>query len=283
MPKGFTLVTAAAVAALLSLPTPSSAEPGAETVVARVNGKEITLGHMIVAHASLPQQYQQLPPDVLYEAILNQLIQQSALEQSVSGPEPLHVRLSMENQRRSLMAADAIESVMAGVGSEADVKAEYDARYGDGFGGEEFNAAHILVESEEDAKALLAEIENGADFSETAKARSTGPSGPNGGDLGWFGAKDMVSEFAEAVQALEPGQVSQPVKTKFGWHIIKLNEKRRADAPALEAVAGEIAQELRNKAVENKVEELTAGATIDRPAIEGLDPSILRNLDLIRD
>ncbi|GHF33642.1 peptidylprolyl isomerase [Seohaeicola zhoushanensis] len=282
MPKGFTFVPAMALAALLALPTPSRAEPGVDTVVARVNGQEITIGHMIVAHATLPQQYQQLPPDVLYDAILNQLIQQSALQQSQTGEEPLHVRLSLENEKRSMMAADAIETVMAGAATEEEIKAAYDARYGDGFGAEEYSAAHILLETEEAAKAVREEIVNGADFAEVAKAKSTGPSGPSGGDLGWFSATDMVPEFSAAVVAMEPGAVSEPVQTKFGWHIIKLNEKRRAEAPALEAVSEEIAMELRKAAVEKKVEELTAAATVERPEVEGLDPTVLRNLDLIR-
>lgn len=282
MPKGFTFLPAMAIAGLLALPTQSIAEPDADTVVARVNGEEITLGHMIVAHATLPQQYQQLPPDVLFDAILNQLIQQTALEQSVTGEEPKHVRLSLENEKRSLMAADAIEGVMAGAASPEEIKAAYDARYGDGFGGEEFNASHILLETEEAAKEVREEIEKGADFAEVAKEKSTGPSGPSGGELGWFSAGDMVPEFSAAVEAMEPGQISEPVQTQFGWHIIKLNEKRRAKAPALEEVSEEIATELRKKAVEDRVEELTAKATVDRPEVEGLDPTVLRNLDLIR-
>lgn len=282
MPKGFTFLPAMAIAALLALPTQSIAEPDADTVVARVNGEEITLGHMIVAHATLPQQYQQLPPDVLFDAILTQLIQQTALEQSGSGEEPKHVRLSLENEKRSLMAADAIEGVMAGAASAEDIKAAYDAQYGDGFGGEEFNASHILLETEEAAKEVREEIEKGADFAEVAKEKSTGPSGPSGGELGWFSAGDMVPEFSAAVEAMEAGQVSEPVQTQFGWHIIKLNEKRRAKAPALEEVSEQIATELRKKAVEDRVEELTAKATVDRPEVEGLDPAILRNLDLIR-
>ena len=274
MPRGFPLLSTLALAA-------AGAEPGAETVVARVNGQEITIGHMIVARATLPQQYQQLPPDVLYDAILNQLIQQSALEQSEKGDEPLHVRLSLENEKRSLMAAQAIEKIMAGSASEGEIKAAYEARYADGFGGDEFNASHILVESEEAAKAVRAEVENGGDFAEVAKAKSTGPSGPSGGALGWFKPGDMVPEFSAAVEAMEPGQVSEPVQTQFGWHIIKLNEKRRAEAPALEQVSDEIAQELRRKAVEEAVAALTAKATIDRPEVEGLDPAILGDLSLI--
>ncbi|MCB1341560.1 MAG: peptidylprolyl isomerase [Pseudooceanicola sp.] len=279
MPRGFPLLSTLALAAALALP--ARAEPGAETVVARVNGQEITIGHMIVARATLPQQYQQLPPDVLYDAILNQLIQQSALEQSEKGDEPLHVRLSLENEKRSLMAAQAIEKIMAGSASEGEIKAAYEARYADGFGGDEFNASHILVESEEAAKAVRAEVENGGDFAEVAKAKSTGPSGPSGGALGWFKPGDMVPEFSAAVEAMEPGQVSEPVQTQFGWHIIKLNEKRRAEAPALEQVSDEIAQELRRKAVEEAVAALTAKATIDRPEVEGLDPAILGDLSLI--
>ena len=282
MSKGLTILPALAVAAALSLPSLAWAEPDADTVVARVNGTEITLGHMIIAHATLPQQYQQLPSDVLYNAILEQLIQQSALQQSHGDEVPRHVELSLENERRSLLAAEEVESIMAGAADEAAIQSAYDAKYADGFGGDEYNASHILVETEEEAKALKTELDGGADFAETAKAKSTGPSGPNGGELGWFGTGAMVPDFEAAVVALEPGQVSDPVQTQFGWHLIKLNEKRKSEAPALEAVQAEIANELRQKAVEDRVEQLTREADVERPTIEGLDPEVLRNLDLVR-
>ena len=282
MPKGFTFVSALAFAVSLALPVAVSAEPAADTVVARVNGQEITLGNMIVAYATLPQQYQQLPPDVLYNAILNQLVQQTALVQAHGPEEPLHVKLSLENERRSLLAADEIEQIMSGAASEEAIQAAYDAKYGDGFGDEEYDASHILVDSKEAAEAVKTEIDNGADFAEVAKSKSTGPSGPSGGSLGWFKAKDMVPEFSVAVEQMEPGQVSEPVQTKYGWHIIKLNDKRRSEAPKLEAVANEIAGELRNKAAEDRIEELVGKATIEKPEVEGLDPTILRNVDLIR-
>ena len=92
----------------------------------------------------------------------------------------------------------------------------------------------------------------------------------------------MVPEFEAAVVALEPGQVSDPVQTQFGWHLVKLNDKRQAEAPALESVQDEIAQTLRQQAVQQKVEELTAAAEIERPEIEDLDPAILQNLDIVR-
>lgn len=282
MPKGFTFLPAIGLVAALTLPVPAFAEPDADTVVARVNGEEITLGHMIIAHATLPQQYRQLPPDVLYNAILDQLIQQSALQQAHGDAAPKHVELSLENERRSLLAAEEIETVMEDAASEEDIKAAYDAEYGDGFGGEEYNASHILVETEEEAAAIKTELDGGADFAETAKAKSTGPSGPSGGELGWFGTGAMVPEFEAAVLTLEPGQVSGPVQTQFGWHLVKLNDKRQAEAPALEEVQEEIAQNLRQKAVQDRVEELTATAEIERPEIQDLDPTILQNLDIVR-
>lgn len=280
MLKGLTFLSALALSAALALP--AHAEPDAGTVVARINGEEITLGHMIIAHATLPEQYRQLPADVLYNAILDQLIQQSALKQSRTGPVPGHVELSLENERRSLLAADEVERIMAGAASDEAVKAAYDEAYADGFGGDEYNASHILVETREEADAIRAELEAGADFAETAKDKSTGPSGPNGGALGWFGAGTMLPEFQSAVAAMEPGQISEPVETKYGWHVIILNEKRKSDAPEFDAVSGEIANGLRQQAVQDRIEELTRAAEIERPDIDGLDPSILRNLDLVR-
>lgn len=270
-----TLTLAGAVAA--------AAEPDADTVVARVNGTEITLGHMIIAHAILPQQYRELPPNVLYNAILDQLIRQTVLMQSHSGHDPRHVRLSLENERRSLLAAEEVEAVMQKAATPEEVRAFYDEKYADGFGGDEFNAAHILVDTEEEAIAIRAEIEAGADFAETAKKKSTGPSGPNGGALGWFGVGRMVPEFEAAVTTMEAGQVSDPVKTKFGWHLIKLNERRKSDAPAFEEIEGQLLQEMRQKAVENRIESLVRDAQVERPDIEGLNPEALRDLNLVRE
>lgn len=280
MPRCLAIVMSLAFAAALALP--AAAAPGVETVVARVNGEEITLGHVMVARVALPQQYQQLPPDVLYGAILDQLIQQTALKQAGADADPIHVRLALENERRSLLAAEVIEGVMrAATGADA-IRAAYDARYADGFGGEEFNAAHILVETEEQAQEVRQLIEDGADFAETAKARSTGPSGPGGGDLGWFGTGQMVPEFEAAVLALQPGQVSAPVQTQFGWHVIKLNDKRRAEAPALEDVQADLADELQRAAVAARVGELVAASDVERPEVEGLTPEIILDTDLLR-
>ncbi|MAY86222.1 MAG: peptidylprolyl isomerase [Pseudooceanicola sp.] len=282
MPKGLTFATTLAFAAVMALPQLAIAEPDADTVVARVNNQDITLGHVIVATATLPQQYRQLPPDVLYNAVVDQLIQQTALSDAYQGNPPRHVQLSLDNERRSLIAAAEIENIMADAVTDADIKAAYDAKYADGFGGDEFNASHILVETEDEAKAIKDELDSGADFATVAKEKSTGPSGPNGGELGWFGMGAMVPEFETAVVSLEPETVSDPVQTQFGWHVIRLNEKRKSEAPALAEVEGQLGEELRKQAVQDRVELLTREATIERPEVEGLSPEIINNLDLIR-
>lgn len=281
MLKGLTALPALALAGLLALPA-AAETPTAETVVARVNGQEITLGHLIIARTTLPQQYQQLPAEVLYDAILEQLIQQTALQQA-HGPEvPRHVELSLENERRQLVAGDEIEKIMAGAASEEDIKAAYDAQYGEGYHEEEYNASHILVETEEEAKAIRAELEAGADFAELAKEKSTGPSGPNGGELGWFSKGMMVPEFEQAVVAMKAGEISQPVQTQFGWHIVKLNETREKTPPTLEEVQDEIASQLRQQAVSDRVKELVDNSEVERPEVEGLEPAMIQDLDLVR-
>ncbi|KIC36339.1 peptidylprolyl isomerase [Leisingera sp. ANG-M7] len=282
MRKGLTFLRGMAVAACTALPLAAAASPHANTVVASVNGEEITIGHMVMARENLPAQYKQLPDDVLYNAILDQLIQQTALKQQLREQVPHYVELSVENEKRALLAAEVIETVMDKASGEEKLRAAYDAKYSAGEGGDEFHAAHILVETEEDALDVKAELDAGADFATLAKERSTGPSGPNGGDLGWFTTGRMVPEFEQAVLKLGSGEVSGPVQTQFGWHIILLNERRKTEAPEFEEVRAVLADELRQKAVEERVNELTAAAEIERPEIEDLDPAILKDLSLVR-
>nr|MCU0856094.1 peptidylprolyl isomerase [Paracoccaceae bacterium] len=192
------------------------ADPAA--VLATVNGVDITLGHAIVMAERLPQQYQALPDDVLMTGILEQLIDQQLLAASASAEpstDPLEVKLHIENERRGSLAQVAVqERVVEGLDAAA-VQAAYDAEVAAFVPQKEYNAAHILVETEERAKELKAELDGGADFAELAKANSGDPgSAQNGGSLGWFGAGQMVPEFETAVAALEAGQVSEPVQTQ---------------------------------------------------------------------
>lgn len=283
MPKRLTILCCLALVGAMALPPAAGADPDADTVVARVNGEDITLGHMIVARASLPQQYQQLPDQVLYDAILEQLIQQNLLKQLQTGAPPKHVVLALDNERRSLLAAETLEEVMGEALTDTAMQSAYDAKYSDGLGEEEFNASHILVETEDEAATIKQALDNGADFAATAREQSTGPSGPNGGELGWFGLGAMVPEFEAAVVALEKGEVSDPVQTQFGWHIVTLNDRRKSKAPDIETVRDELSQQIRKEAVDSKVAELTASGEIERPQVEGLTPDLIREVDLIRE
>lgn len=253
----------------------------ADKVVATVNGTDITIGHMIVARATLPQQFQELPDEVLFNGILEQLVQQTLLAQSFEGDLPNRAQLSLENETRSLTAGEALERVFSTALNPVAVQSAYEARFEGAEQAQEYNASHILVETEETALAVKEEIENGADFAATAREKSTGPSGPNGGQLGWFGTGAMVPSFEAAVIALEVGEVSAPVQTQFGWHVIILNETRVQERPTLEEVRSEIEEGLRATALEARIEELTADAEIDQSGAEGVDPTILKDLTLV--
>ncbi len=271
----------ASVAAIVMLALPASAESGAKQVIATVNGTEITLGHMIVVRSTLPEQYRSLPDDVLFTGILDQIIQQTILADQLGDDAPDRVRLALENERRALMAAEHMDSVLADAVTEDAVAAAYDKTYAGAAPEKEFDASHILVETEDEAKALVTELEGGADFAELAKEKSTGPSNVRGGALGWFGKGQMVPEFETAVAEMEVGAISVPIKTQFGWHVIKLNDTRSKDAPKIEDVRQELEQQVRMETVDAYISKLTDSATISKTPMTEIDTSGLSNLSLL--
>lgn len=274
---------AIAVGATLALATPASAEddPNADRVLATVNGTDITLGHMIVLRSSLPQQYADMPAEVLFNGVLDQLIQQTLLADTMDGEISRRSALVIENERRAIIADEAIRKVMDDVIDSDMILEAYEARYAEAEPETEYNASHILVETEDEATALIEELEEGADFAALAQEHSTGPSAANGGELGWFGEGMMVPAFFEPVAALAVGDISEPVQTEFGWHVIKLNETRNKERPSLEDARDEIEQELRQIAFEDYVESLEEDADIDRMDASDLDPEALDNTDLL--
>ena len=283
MSKTLMKLSAAAIALALAVPAQAQDTPDVDTVVASVNGTEITLAEMIMVRASLPEQYQDLPDDVLWDGILDQLIQQEALSQDDLAQETRRVRTALSNERRSLLAAEVVAKVAQDALTDEALQAAYDAKYADAELGMEYNAAHILVETEEAASALVTELDGGADFAELARAQSTGPSGANGGELGWFSAGMMVEEFQAAVETLEPGAISDPVQTQFGWHVIKLNETRQQEAPSLESVQAELEGEIQQEAVQQVIESLVSEADVTRTEKDAIDTSVLSNVDLLED
>ncbi|MGH1354170.1 MAG: peptidylprolyl isomerase [Thalassovita sp.] len=280
MSKRITFLSGAVLSLCMALPAVAENKPSADTVIASVNGTEITLGHMILVQQNLPQQYQTLPSDVLFNGILDQIIQQTVLAQAAPAGDSRLVRLSIENERRALKAGEVLQVAVEGAINDVTVQEMFDAKYSDGTGGTEFNASHILVENEEKALELIKMLEDGADFAALAKEHSTGPSGPNGGQLGWFGQGMMVPPFEKAVMGMAVGAVSAPVKTQFGWHVIMLNESRTKAAPTLDEVRGEIEADLENAAVDARINELTNAAKIVKDGTD-IDPALVKRADLL--
>lgn len=281
MAKATRFLAGMTLAAGLALPVWAEDAPTADTVVATVNGTAITLGHMIVAREALPEQYKALPPDVLFKGVLDQLVQQTALEQSMEGKLNRRDTLEMENNTRGYISARALEAVVMAAVTDEALQAAYDARFKDAAPATEYSAAHILVADEAKANELKTQIEGGADFAELAKTNSTDTgSGANGGDLGWFGLGMMVKPFEEAVVAAEVGKVTGPVKTDFGYHLILVKETRLAAQPTLDDIRDELAAEIEQKAIEAHVTEVTGAATVEKPG-EGIDPALLGDLTLL--
>lgn len=282
MAKHYGLWAGVVLACGMALPALAQDDaPTADTVVATVNGTEITLGELIILREKLPAQYQALPDDMLFKGLIDQAIQQTALEQSVADTATKRDELWMRTDQRSYLAGKALQAVVQAAVTDEALQKAYDAKYANAPAAKEYNAQHILVDSEEKANELKAQIDGGADFAELAKANSTDTgSAVNGGDLGWFGLGMMVAPFEEAVVAATPGTVTAPVKTDFGWHLIKVNEVRDATKPAIDEVRDELAAEIEQAAVEAHVTGLTGGAEITRPG-EGLDPALLRDASLL--
>ncbi|MDQ7260187.1 peptidylprolyl isomerase [Paracoccus sp. PS-1] len=261
-----------------------SAMPGlaqdADTVVATVNGESITLGQMIAMRQGLDAQTTQgLPDAALWDLMLDQMIRQTAVAQAA---EPLSKRdaVALEIEKRAYLAGSVLEKVASAEPSEAELKAAYDQA----FGGQtepkiEYNAAHILVKTREEADAIAKELQDGADFGTLAEQKSTDNSGPNKGDLGWFQPEQMVEPFADAVKALDKGQVSEPVETQFGWHVIKLNDTREVTPPAFDEIKEQLAMQVRRDKVQAEIEQRVSDAKVEKT--EGLAPDLLNKTDIL--
>jgi peptidyl-prolyl cis-trans isomerase C len=262
---------------------PAAAAYDAGTVLATVNGTDITLGHLILMLARLPQQIQGAPDEQLFPGLVEQLVDQTLLAEKASADgaeDPLEVRLLLENERRAALAMTSIRKGVEGPVEEAELQAAYDAAFADFEPETEYKASHILVETEERAAELMAEIEGGADFAETARTSSVGPSAPSGGDLGWFGPGQMVPAFDEAVQAMQPGTVAGPVETQFGWHLIQLAETRMSEAPTLDAIRAELEDQVRQQRLRDELAALRAEAEIVMPEVD-VPPAAIRETDLV--
>ncbi len=265
-------------------PAPAAdAKYDVNTVVASVNGTDITLGNVIAMRERLPQQYQQLPDETLMSGLVQQLADQLLLANSLSAkPEddPLAVKLQIENDRRAALANIVAEKYMSAPVSADQVQAAYDEQVKAFQPQPEYDASHILVKSEDEAKKLLDDIKGGADFATVAKANSTDGSAGQGGELGWFGKGQMVPEFETAVAGMQKGDVAGPIQTQFGWHLIKLNDTRESSAPALDTVRDQIEQQIRQQGFQAELEKLRQASKIEIKA-QAIPATAIRDTDLL--
>lgn len=236
--------------------------------LAEVNGVTLTLGELIVIRQELPDQYQSLPDEVLFNGLVEQLVDLMLLADA-AGKAGLDrrpaVALSLLNQRRATLADAYLRREIAARITPEVIEALYQERYLDAELEQEVKAAHILVESAELANDLKVRLDGGADFAVLAAEHGTDGTATRGGDLGWFVHSDMVPEFANVAFAMELGAVSDPVKTTFGWHLIRLDQRRDRAPPALEDVRAVLMRELVKRAQIAVVEDLREQAEIVMP------------------
>jgi len=258
---------------------PAAAAPvSPDTVVATVGGEPITEADLSFAAEDLTQELGQMPPEQRKPFLLRVLIDMKVMAQAAReagmADTPLFQQRLDYLEERALRRAYFAEAIANAVTEEA-VRAEYDKFVADFVPSEEIRASHILVADEEEAKAIKAELDAGADFATLAKEKSIDPGAANGGDLGYFGPGMMVAPFEEAAFALtDVGQISDPVQSQFGWHIIRLDDKRQSEPPAFEQVAGQLQQQLLMSTFDETVERLMEGVTIDIP-----DPALKAAVD----
>ena len=257
---------------------PAAAAAAAEDpLLARVDGQEVRMSDVAaVASEVLPPELRSVPPGALLRMlppdVSRQLVDRAITERALVSAARAAGLDRDEEVRRRIRRAEEQELQQAlltrevgGKVTDDAIRARYDQETAKRQGEPEVHARHILVPMEEAAREAMAELARGADFSEVAKRRSTGPGAEQGGDLGFFKRGDMVPEFAEAAFALQPGQVSAaPVRSPFGWHVIKVEERRAAAAPPFEDAKPQIQRQMLSEGVEAMVQRIRSAAKIER-------------------
>lgn len=246
MIKGMKLPAAIVMVALLGSGLSAGSAAAEGKVVAKVGEMEITTQELAFAESELSREFAQVPEDKRKAAVLAALIDikllaNKAAVEGLNEKESFKARMAFV-QSRNLHNLYFQETVVAGV-SDEEVRERFDKEIAATPPENEIKARHILVASEEEANAVIAELAQGKDFAELAKEKSTGPSGANGGDLGFFGKGQMVPEFEEAAFGLDNGKfTTTPVKTQFGWHVILKEEEREKPKPEFDQVKDQIRQ-----------------------------------------
>ncbi len=245
-------------------------------IVANVNNEDISLETMIHAMNELPPEIQSQPFMSYYEDLLERVIDIKLFAQEgkkMKLDEEPSVRAAIDFViEKVLMQAFLSKYVQENI-KEENIKASYSNFIADETSREEIKASHILIDTESEAIDVINMLNDGDDFAELAKNKSTGPSGPSGGDLGWFKRGQMVPPFEKAAFSLNKNEITQrPVQTQFGWHVIKIFDKRIPEAPSYENMKSKLIQDLERKIVSKKIQDLRNDALIEKLSSSELEP-----------
>jgi peptidyl-prolyl cis-trans isomerase C len=250
-----------------------------DALVATVDGAQIRESDILRMYEALPDQYKQAPFVMIKAQLLEQMISMKIV-QNAARAEKFNEQADFQGKvadiQDQLLQEYYLQKKIDAAVTEDALKAEYAKRVAEFVAEEEVKASHILLKTEDEAKDIISKLDAGGDFVELAKEFSTGPSGKNGGDLGFFSKTRMVPAFAEAAFLLEKGTYTKaPVKTQFGWHVIVAEDRRSTAAPAFEEMSKQITDELSGKTVTSLLETLRAKAAVDivevKPAMKDGD------------
>lgn len=243
------------------------AEENTDNVIAVINGTALKKNEL-ESYIAIRIGQQGRPDDLnenqrhalLEEYINRELIYQDALSNGLD--KIPGVSEEIENQRRNILASYSVRRIISKPPTDEAMRNAYKEQYASA--NQEYNAKHILVKSEDEAKAIIAALDNGADFSKLAAEKSLDTSGEGKGDIGWFSLEQMVKPFSDATANLKKGEYSKtPVQTEFGWHVIKLENIREVNPPAFDTVREQLRNMLQDQAISDYVAQLRKNAKIE--------------------
>ncbi len=260
-------------AGALACAAPFAAVAEGDPVVARVNGVEILRSDVEDARLRLPERFKDVPLEAVFGLLVNSLID-SKLVSGEARKVGLHndakVRKQMARIEEQVLERTFLSAYIEERITEEALSESYQKLIQETPRKEEVSARHILLETEAQAREVIKELEGGADFAELAKARSKGPSGVQGGDLGFFGEGQMVPAFSEAAFSLKPGEMTEePVQTQFGWHVIKVDDRRTVEPPKREEVEDELRMALSREIGTAYLHDLRDSADVQRFNLDG--------------
>ena len=258
------LASALALALVLSAPLARAAD---DPVVARVNGTDVRASDLAMAEEDLGGNIPQMAPEAKRDYLITfvtdmMLVAKAAEAKKIGETEDFKHKLAYTHTK--LLMEQYLQNEAKAAVTDAELRKVYDEAIGQMKSEPEVRARHILVETEDEAKAVVAELKKGADFAELAKAKSKDPGSADGGDLGYFTKDQMVPEFSEVAFKLEKGQLSDPVKSQFGWHIIKVEDKREKKPPEFDKVKDQLENFVVRRSQSALITKLRAEGKVER-------------------